>query len=69
MIDKNFCTVSEAAKMIGCTQNHVRLLLKQGKLRGGKITERLWLIEKKHVAETAKKPGKTGRPRGNSTNS
>jgi excisionase family DNA binding protein len=64
MIDENYCTVSEAAKTIGCSENHVRLLVKQGKLRGDKITERLWLVEKKHVAETAKKPGKTGRPRG-----
>lgn len=56
MIDENYCTVSEAAEMIGCTKNHVRLLLTQKKLRGGKITERLWLVEKKHVAEIAKKP-------------
>ena len=64
MIDENYCTVSEAAEMIGCTKNHVRLLLTQGKLRGGKITERLWLVEKKHVAEIAKNPHKKVRPRG-----
>jgi excisionase family DNA binding protein len=46
MIDENYCTVSEAAKTIGCSENHVRLLVKQGKLRGGKIGERLWLVEK-----------------------
>jgi hypothetical protein len=64
MIDENYCTVSEAAKTIGCSENHVRLLVKQGKLRGGKIGERLWLVEKKHVAEIAKNPHKKGRPRG-----
>lgn len=64
MIDENFCTVSEAAKIIGCTQNHVRLLLKQGKLQGGKVTERLWLVDKRKVLEMAENPSKTGRPRG-----
>lgn len=65
MLDKNLITTQQAADRIGCTQNHVRLMLKRGLLRGAKISGNLWLCDKRHVDEMSKKPSKVGRPRGN----
>ncbi len=64
MLDKNLITTQQAAEMIGCTSNHVRLMLKKGQLRGEKVSGNLWLCERKHVTEVAKNPAKQGRPRG-----
>jgi|688.fasta_scaffold1820336_1 excisionase family DNA binding protein len=64
MLDKNLITTQQAADEIGCTAAHVRLLLKRGKLRGEKVSGNLWLCDKRHVDQVAKRPSSVGRPRG-----
>ena len=39
-----YLTVSEAVEFMGCTDGWVRILLREGKLRGRRIGERVWLI-------------------------
>ena len=63
-----FMTVTEistkhAARLIGCTEGHVRLLLIQGKIEGRKFNGRAWAVDAESAAEYAKKPPETGRPR------
>ena len=43
MIEDNFLTVSEVAGKLGYTDQHIRLLLRQGRLRGRKIG-RDWMV-------------------------
>ena len=64
MLDKNLITTLQAADRIGCTPNHVRLMLKRGLLRGEKVSGNLWLCDKRHVDQVAKRPSSVGRPRG-----
>ena len=59
-----YISVNQAAKIIGCAEAHVRLLLIQGELAGTKLNERAWAVEKWSAVEYAKSPKKTGRPRG-----
>jgi len=46
----NLMTVSEAARVLGYTVQHARLLLRQGRLRGSKIG-RDWMVIRESVAE------------------
>jgi excisionase family DNA binding protein len=39
-----YLTVAEAVEFMGCTDGWVRILLREGKLRGRRIGERVWLI-------------------------
>lgn len=39
-----YLTVSEAVAYMGCTPGWVRYLLREGKLRGKRLSERVWLI-------------------------
>jgi len=39
-----YLTVAEAVNAIGCTEGWVRMLLRDGKLRGRRFGERVWLI-------------------------
>lgn len=39
-----YLTVSEAVDYMGCTDGWVRILLREGKLRGRRVGERVWLI-------------------------
>lgn len=60
-------SVSEAAKVLGCTGARIRQLLLSGELKGIKATSAenaLWLIPEGEVAEAAKRERrKGGRPR------
>jgi excisionase family DNA binding protein len=62
MLEKNWISVSEAAKVIGCTPQHLRAMVARGQI----VHERVghaWLLDKKSVEKIAKNPAKTGRPR------
>lgn len=63
MLDGKWLTIEEAAKAVGCTDGYVRLLLRQEKISGKKIGERLWLVDVDSVRDFACKPQLTGRPR------
>jgi excisionase family DNA binding protein len=39
-----YLTVAEAVDAIGCTEGWVRMLLRDGRLRGRRFGERVWLI-------------------------
>lgn len=58
-----YISVEKAAKIIGCTQPHVRKLLDEKVLVGTKLNERAWAVEKWSAVEYAETPQKTGRPR------
>ncbi len=62
---KAYVTVTEAAKIIGCTDGRVRQLLRAGTLAGERVNERAWLVEKDDAKRLAKHPATTGRPRVN----
>ncbi len=42
--DGEYLTVSEAVDFMGCTDGWVRMLLREGKLRGRRLGKRVWLI-------------------------
>ena len=65
MAFQNFLTPNEAADVIGCTDGRVRQLLRDGKLLGQKIGERMWLIPEAEVRKMRDLPVETGRPRKN----
>ena len=48
MID-GMITVSEASKLAGCSPQYICRLLRQNKLQGEQVTERLWLVKKADV--------------------
>jgi len=65
-IKDNYCGVSEAAAIIGCTTGRVRQLLIAGKLVGEKYVDAdnaPWAVDRKSVAAYSKVVQKTGRPR------
>jgi hypothetical protein len=63
MLDDKWLTVKQAADMIGCTEDHVRLLLRKGPLVGKKLSERMWLVDVTSAAKMAYSTTKRGRPR------
>lgn len=63
MLEKNWISVSEAAILIGCTPQHLRLMATTSKIPSEKVGH-AWLLDKKTVEKMAKNPAKTGRPRG-----
>lgn len=65
MAFQNFLTPTEAATVIGCTDGRVRQLLRDGKLLGQKIGERMWLIPEGEAQKMRDLPIETGRPRKN----
>ena len=46
-----YLTISEAVERIGCTDGWVRMLLRNKKLRGKQIGQRLWLVTRESAAE------------------
>ena len=50
----------EAAEIAGCTQDHIALMLRRGKLQGKKPA-RDWLVEKASLYEYLRQPPKRGR--------
>ena len=67
MAFQNFLTPGEAATVIGCTDGRVRQLLREGKLVGEKISQRMWLISEEEARKMRDLPAETGRPRKNKT--
>lgn len=41
---EEYLTIAEAVEYMGCTDGWVRMLLRNGKLRGRQIGQRLWLV-------------------------
>lgn len=60
-----YVTVEQAAEIIGCTPAHVRYLLGDEiqEIVGHKMSDRVWIVEKKSVEAYARKPQTRGRPR------
>ncbi len=46
--------VATAAEKAGCTQHYFRRLLKEGRLKGQKVSERCWLIPAAEVSKLSK---------------
>lgn len=63
MIEEKWLTIHDAAQLIGCSEDHVRLLARNGTLDSQKLGKRMWLLEKDSVVKFALEPQKTGRPR------
>lgn len=53
MTERIYCTVREAAEILGCHGNTVRLMLRRGALAGEKLGDR-WIVEIKPARELAK---------------
>jgi excisionase family DNA binding protein len=64
-----FVSTAEAAKVIGCSESHVRRLLIDGDLKGQKLNARAWAVRLDSAEEYAREPQKMGRPRGSSSGS
>ncbi len=63
MLEKTWISVSEAAVLVGCAPQHLRLMAKLGKIPSERVGH-AWLLDKKTIEKIAKNPAKTGRPRG-----
>ena len=63
MLGKNWLTVVEAAEVIGCSEQRVRALAKESKIKSEMLTGKCWLIDRAAAELMAKTPAKTGRPR------
>lgn len=66
ILNDKYCSVDEAAEIIGCTDGRVRQLLRAGELKGVKINARAWVVETKDASRVADIEHKSGRPRSNS---
>ena len=64
MLGNNWLTVSEAATLIGCSAQRLRVLAAEEKIKAAKVGARVWLIDRKAAQHMAANPAKTGRPRG-----
>jgi len=60
----NWLNVKEAAQIMGVSADHVRLLARNSKINAVPASERCWLIDRDAAIAWAKKPSRTGRPRG-----
>lgn len=58
-----FCSVADAAELVGCTVGRIRQLLIDGEIIGMKLNERAWAVDRKSAAKYAKKEFNVGRPR------
>lgn len=62
-IEISLLTVTEAAQLIGCTEGYVRRLLIEGKLKGRKFGQKVWMVERDAADEFRDALPSTGRPR------
>lgn len=62
----DYCSISDAAKLLGCTTDYVRQLIHAKKIVGKKFSERAWAIESASLKAFSKQKITTGRPRKNS---
>lgn len=58
-----FITTAEAAEIIGCTERHVSLLIREGRIEAEPFGGNTWAVKKKSAEEYAAIPQRTGRPR------
>lgn len=63
MLDSNWITLEDAAKLTGYTDGYLRRMLRNGELKGNKLKERLWLVDRSAAEQLANKPHVNGRPR------
>lgn len=63
MLQKNWVTVKEASKLIGCTVQHVRHLARNDRLESAKLNERAIVIYLPSVEKYCKTEKTVGRPR------
>lgn len=60
---KPFCSVADAAQIVGCTVGRIRQLLIEGEIVGMKLNERAWAVDRKSAEKYAKREIGVGRPR------
>lgn len=61
-IDK-LLTPAKAAAVIGCSHRRVTQMLREGRLKGKKVSDRVWLIEQSEAERMRDFTPATGRPR------
>lgn len=66
MVKGSFCSVQEAADILGCSDGYIRRLLIDGKIKGEKLSERVWLVNVASVEAYDRLKITVGRPRKNS---
>lgn len=54
----NYISVNETADLLGLTTGRIRQLLIAKELRGLKVNERAWVLDRKEVEKYAKKTGR-----------
>ncbi len=62
MLEKKWISVSDAAVLIGCTPQHLRLMVSKNQIPHERVGH-AWLLDKTSVEQIAKTPAVTGRPR------
>ncbi len=60
----SYCSVADAAEIIGCTDGRVRQLLRAEVLPGIKLNARAWVVEIDAAKSYADAEQTTGAPRG-----
>jgi excisionase family DNA binding protein len=55
--------ISEAAEIIGCTEDHVRRLVRMGQIKAERLGQVLWLVDRRSALAFAKNRPPIGRPR------
>lgn len=68
MLENSWLTVTEAAQLIGCSGQRIRVLATAARIKSIKVGPRAWLIDRSEAEEMRKNPPKTGRPRKNKKN-
>lgn len=64
ILNNKYCSVAEAAEIIGCSEGRVRQMLREETLAGFKAHERAWLVEVKDAKRVRDEPSAVGAPRG-----
>ena len=60
---RKFLSVEEAADLLGCTVGRIRQMLRAEELKGEKLNERAWAVDREDAEKAARKPQERGRPR------
>lgn len=68
LLNKRWITTAEAAELLGCTQDHVGLLARQGKIPSERLGKHMRLVSRAVVLRMAAQPYSFGRPRKNRKN-
>jgi hypothetical protein len=62
LLKNKWISVSDAAKIVGCTPQHLRKLASESLIPCERVGH-AWLLDKKTIAKMAANPPKVGRPR------